>query len=105
VGHRQLGDQELDIVRIASPITKHAQVVVDPESIRYHLERAIYIATHGRPGPCWLDIPVDVQAARVDESSMKAYDSSPDPVRLAEAFGIPSMRIAAVDCRDLISAK
>jgi acetolactate synthase I/II/III large subunit len=73
-GLRQLGDQEADIVRIASPITKYAQGVLDPASIRYHLERAVYLATHGRPGPCWLDIPVDVQSARIDASTLLAYD-------------------------------
>jgi acetolactate synthase-1/2/3 large subunit len=77
---RQLGDQEVDIVRIASPITKYAQIVLDPQSIRYHLERAVYLATHGRPGPCWLDIPVDVQAARVDEASLEAYHPSEDAI-------------------------
>jgi acetolactate synthase-1/2/3 large subunit len=77
-GLRQLGDQEVDIVRMAAPITKYAQVVLEPESIRYHLERAVYLATHGRPGPCWLDVPVDVQSARVDDASLKAYDPSED---------------------------
>jgi acetolactate synthase-1/2/3 large subunit len=77
---RQLGDQEADIVQMAAPITKYAQVVLEPESIRYHLERAVYLATHGRPGPCWLDIPVDVQSARVDESSMTAYHPSEDVI-------------------------
>jgi acetolactate synthase-1/2/3 large subunit len=81
-GLRQLGDQEADIVRIAAPITKYAQVVLEPESIRYHLERAVYLATHGRPGPCWLDIPVDVQSALVDERSMLAYHPSEDALTL-----------------------
>ncbi len=95
---RQLGDQEADIVRMASPITKYAQVVLDPESIRYHLERAVYLATHGRPGPCWLDIPVDVQSARVDEHRMQAYDpleDAPplDPVKLRDHCGEVLSRI------------
>jgi acetolactate synthase-1/2/3 large subunit len=75
---RQLGDQEAEVVRMAAPVTKYAQVVLQPESIRYHLERAVYLATHGRPGPCWLDIPVDVQSAQVDPSTMKAYDPAED---------------------------
>ncbi len=77
-GLRQLGDQEVDIVGMAAPVTKYAQIVLEPDSIRYHLERAVYLATHGRPGPCWLDIPVDVQSARVEESSMTAYHPSED---------------------------
>ena len=60
---RQLGDQEADIVRLVAPITKYAVCVVDPGTIRYHFEKATWLATHGRPGPVWLDIPLNVQAA------------------------------------------
>ena len=67
---RQLGDQEVDIVRMVGGITKYAVLVTDPESIRYHLEKAWYLAASGRPGPCWLDIPVDVQSARIDETQL-----------------------------------
>jgi acetolactate synthase I/II/III large subunit len=77
-GLRQLGDQEVDIVRMAKAITKYAVLVLDPQSIRYHLERAFYLATAGRPGPCWLDIPVDVQSAMVDEEQLQDYDPSED---------------------------
>jgi acetolactate synthase-1/2/3 large subunit len=63
-GLRQLGDQEVDIIRMAGGITKYAVMVQEPESIAYHLERAWHLASCGRPGPCWLDIPVDVQSAR-----------------------------------------
>jgi len=73
-GLRQLGDQEVDIVRMVSGITKYAVMIEDPESIRYHLERAYYLASHGRPGPCWLDIPVDVQSAKIDECNLRPYD-------------------------------
>jgi acetolactate synthase-1/2/3 large subunit len=75
---RQLGDQEADIVRMASGITKYAVLVDDPESIRYHLERAWFLAASGRPGPCWLDIPVDVQAARIEEDTLRGYDPAED---------------------------
>jgi acetolactate synthase-1/2/3 large subunit len=84
-GLRQLGDQEVDIVRMAKGITKYAEIVLDPSSIRYHLERAWYLAAHGRPGPCWLDIPVDVQAALVDEESLPAYDPQEDRIEFDEA--------------------
>src|SRR5208283_2079010 len=67
---RQLGDQEVNIVRMAGGITKYAVLVKDPKSIRYHLERAIHLAQAGRPGPCWLDIPVDVQSALIDPDSL-----------------------------------
>jgi acetolactate synthase-1/2/3 large subunit len=80
---RQLGDQEVDIVRMVEGITKYAVVVWEPETIRYHLEKALYLAVHGRPGPCWVDIPVDVQAAQIDPDSLAGFD----PV--AEGFDPP----------------
>lgn len=67
---RQYGDQELDIEELVRPITKYVTMVTDPRSIRYHLEKAIYLATHGRPGPVWLDIPLDVQAAQIDPDDL-----------------------------------
>lgn len=71
---RQLGDQEVDIIKMVEGITKYATVVWEPESIRYHLEKALYLATHGRPGPCWLDIPGDVQGAKIDPEKLKGFD-------------------------------
>lgn len=67
---RQYGDQELDIEPIVRPITKYAAMVTDPQTIRYHLEKALYLAASGRPGPVWLDIPLDVQAAMIDSDSL-----------------------------------
>ena len=75
-GLRQLGDQEADIVSIVSPITKYAVMVEDPQSVRYHLEKALFLATHGRPGPVWLDVPMNVQGALVDPDSLPAFDAS-----------------------------
>jgi acetolactate synthase I/II/III large subunit len=76
---RQLGDQEVDIISMVKGIAKYAQLIQEPDSIRYHLERAYHLAVTGRPGPCWLDIPVDVQSALVDEDSLPAYDPKEDP--------------------------
>lgn len=73
---RQYGDQELDIEELVRPITKYAVMVTDPESIRYHLEKAIYLATSGRPGPVWLDIPLNVQAAKIDPDKLIGFDPS-----------------------------
>ena len=75
---RQLGDQEVDIIRMVKGITKYSVFVSDPESIAYHLERAWYLAQNGRPGPCWLDIPVDVQSAQVDPETLRHYDPRED---------------------------
>jgi len=77
---RQLGDQEVDIIRMVGGITKYAVLVNEPESIAYHLERAWYLCQHGRPGPCWLDIPVDVQSSHVDPESLRHYDLSEDAI-------------------------
>jgi acetolactate synthase-1/2/3 large subunit len=80
-GLRQLGDQEADIIGMVKGITKYAVLVDDPASIRYHLERAWNLAQSGRPGPCWLDIPIDVQSAKVDESDLRAYSAAEDAPR------------------------
>jgi acetolactate synthase-1/2/3 large subunit len=77
-GLRQLGDQEADIIAMVGNITKYAVLIDDPLSIRYHLERAWHLAQSGRPGPCWLDIPIDVQAAPIDPASLRAYDLTQD---------------------------
>lgn len=80
---RQLGDQEADIVSIVTPITKYAKTVYNPLDIKYEIDKAIAIARDGRPGPVWLDIPLDVQGAMVDETKMKEFDLSEliDPVK------------------------
>ncbi len=72
-GIRQQGMQELDIISVVRPMTKYAAVVDDPNMVRYHVERALYEATHGRKGPVWLDVPLDVQAAQVNEDSLMGY--------------------------------
>jgi len=72
-GLRSFGTQELDIVELAKPITKYAAIVENVEEIRYHLEKAFYYAKSGRPGPVWLDIPLDVQAAEIDVDTLKGF--------------------------------
>lgn len=80
---RQLGDQEVDIIAMARPVTKHAVCVTDPLTIRYHLERALHEATHGRPGPVWIDVPSDVQALMIDADALAGFTPAPtDPVPL-----------------------
>ena len=70
---RQLGDQEFDIVESVKNMTKYAIQVNDPKEIRFHLEKACYLATHGRPGPVWIDIPLDVQSAQIEPSELEGY--------------------------------
>ena len=73
LGVRQVGVQEVDIVSIVSSISKYAVTVVDPLAIRYHLEKALHLATSGRPGPVWIDIPLDVQAFPIDPETLAGY--------------------------------
>ena len=79
---RQYGDQELDIEELVRPVTKYCQMVTDPQTIRYHLEKAIYLATSGRPGPVWLDIPLNVQGAQIDPNTLPQFD----PAELEEPW-------------------
>ena len=73
-GLRQFGQQEVDIIPIVKPITKYAVMIDKPEDIRYHLEKACYLATNGRPGPVWIDVPLDVQNSQVDEASLRGFE-------------------------------
>ena len=95
LGVRQIGVQEVDIVSIVSSITKYAVTVVDPNSIRYHLERAAYLAQSGRPGPVWIDIPLDVQACPVDENTLPGFEEPKDP---------SDNRVIRAQVRDVIAA-
>ena len=81
---RQLGDQEADIVSMVAPITKYAKTIYNPLDIKYELDKAISIALDGRPGPVWLDIPLDIQGAMVDEEKFKEFHPAMeiiDPVK------------------------
>ena len=71
---RQLGDQEVDIVSIVRPITKYATVLQEPEMVKKVMGKAIFLATHGRPGPVWIDVPIDVQAAPIVPDNLPTFD-------------------------------
>mgnify|MGYP000868392347 FL=1 len=86
-GVRQTGAQEVGIIPIVESVTKYAVTVMDPADIRYVLERAVYTALHDRPGTVWVDIPLDVQAAEIDPSSLRGYE--------------PEEKDVAVDAEDL----
>ena len=73
---RQLGDQEFPIVKSVSCMTKYAHMITEPQDIYYHLEKAWFLANNGRKGPVWLDVPLDVQAANVDEESARHFDET-----------------------------
>lgn len=80
---RAMGDQEFDITKSAAAMTKYAQMVTDPKQIRYCMEKALYIATTGRPGPCWIDIPVNFQGFYVDTDELEGFDPAEYEAQLA----------------------
>jgi acetolactate synthase I/II/III large subunit len=71
---RQMGMQEVDIISIVKPVTKYAVMIKDPKTVRYHVEKALYLAKSGRPGPVWLDIPLDIQGALIDPNELVGFD-------------------------------
>ena len=73
-GIRAMGDQEFDICKSIDCMTKYSEMVIDPMRIRYCLEKALYLAVSGRPGPCWLDIPLNVQGAFVETEDLIGFD-------------------------------
>lgn len=73
---RQLGDQEVDIVSMARPVVKYAVTVTDPTTIRDIMDRAIFLATNGRPGPVWVDVPIDIQSTHIDPDTLKGWNAS-----------------------------
>ncbi len=77
---RQLGIQEVDIVGMVRGVTKYAVMLTEPNMVRYHLEKAYWYATHGRPGPVWLDVPIDVSNMTVDPDKLVGYEPEP-PLR------------------------
>jgi acetolactate synthase-1/2/3 large subunit len=70
---RQLGDQEVDIVSMARAVVKYATVLQEPQKVREVMDKAIYLTNHGRPGPVWVDVPVDVQGALIDPDALQPY--------------------------------
>lgn len=73
VGIRAMGDQEFDITKAIDCMTKYSEMVIDPMRIRYCLEKAIYLAYSGRPGPAWLDIPLNVQGAYIETEELIGF--------------------------------
>jgi len=71
---RQLGDQEFNIIDCVKCMTKYAEMVIEPADILYHLQKAYYLMKEGRPGPVWLDIPLDIQATFVNKSELRQFD-------------------------------
>jgi acetolactate synthase-1/2/3 large subunit len=75
-GLRTLGVQEINIIDIVKPITKYAVMLTEPNDVRYHLEKATYLAKDGRPGPVWIDIPADIQNKEIELNSLRVFDKT-----------------------------
>lgn len=73
---RAMGDQEFDITRVVEPMTKYAVMISDPKTVKYHIQKALYLAQHGRPGPVWLDVPLDIQGGYIDTDEFIEFDPS-----------------------------
>ncbi len=91
---RQLGDQELNIIDVVRPITKYAAIIRKPEDIRFELEKAWHLCQSGRPGPVWLDVPLDIQAAQVDETVLAGYTPEQEKI-LPETSEVQLSKIIA----------
>lgn len=74
LGVRQIGIQEIDIVSLVRHITKYAATIDDPSTTRYHMEKAYCLAREGRPGPVWIEVPLDVQACMIDPEQLPGYE-------------------------------
>lgn len=71
---RQLGDQEWNIVSTVDSMTKYTYMIKNPNEIKYVLQKALYLATSGRPGPCWIDVPLDIQGAIIDTDDLIEFN-------------------------------
>ena len=99
-GIRQQGMQELDIISIVKPVTKYAAMVTEPETIKYHLDKALYLATSGRKGPVWLDIPLDIQASMVDETGLAGWEPEKEGAlqREEKEKKLERLALQVIDC-------
>lgn len=100
IGLRQLGDQEVDIVSMVRGISKHAVTVQDPARIRYEVEKAVHLAVSGRPGPTWVDVPIDVQGMMIEPDRLAAFDPLGDGAALPterQALSGQALRDAAAE--------
>jgi acetolactate synthase-1/2/3 large subunit len=98
---RQLGDQEVDIIAMARPVTKYAVSLNDSADARKVTEKALWLSKRGRPGPVWIDVPIDVQAAMIDPDALEAFDPANDDLNgvaantLAEEGGLTGVALDA----------
>ncbi len=93
---RAMGDQEYDIVQAVSCMCKYAEMLIDPMRVRYAVEKCIYLSQTGRPGPCWLDIPVNIQGTYIETDDLEGFDPEAYEREQAAKKGTPEARYANV---------
>lgn len=97
---RSMGDQEYDIVKSVAPMTKYAVMIEDPKQIRYALEKGWHLAVTGRPGPVWIDIPVNYQGGFIETDELEGYDPSGDDAKLPPTVGDETIRTVLDEIRN-----
>lgn len=106
---RQFGAQENDIVSMAKPVTKYAVTIMRADEIKYHMEKAVYLATHGRKGPVWLDIPLDIQNAQIEPEKLLGFNEGvlqePDIVAEKEPKEDEILKALDITCDLLLRSK
>lgn len=95
-GLRALGVQEVNVLDMVKPVSKYAALVLEPEKIRYYLEKAVFMAKSGRPGPSWLDIPLDVQASTIDSDALVGFDPVAEGLEAKPARGDLGNKVGSV---------
>ena len=97
---RAVGDQEYDITKAVRHMTKYAVMIEEPDKIRYHMERAWHLATTGRPGPVWVDIPVNYQGCYIETDALHGYDSAEDDTQLPPPIEGDTLRLVLEKIRN-----
>ncbi|HIC44412.1 MAG TPA: thiamine pyrophosphate-binding protein, partial [Sulfurimonas sp.] len=95
-GLRQLGVQEINIIDMIKPVTKYAVMVTEPNTIKYHLQKAIHLATTGRPGPVWVDIPANIQNGKINEDELIDFNPNEIPVKTDPKFAVKVNEVATL---------
>lgn len=93
---RQLGDQEFNIIDSVSNMTKYAVMITDVNDVAYHMEKAWFLANHGRKGPVWIDIPLDIQGAPITEENLKHFDPT------AEGYLVNLPEVSKTDTKKVL---
>lgn len=95
-GVRQCGSQEVNITAMMKPATKYAVCIQEKTMVKYHLDKAVYLATHGRRGTVWVDVPLDIQGAQVEEWELAEFDP-------AEEGLIPDLSVSNADVDEILN--